>query len=261
MKMKINQRNLVSLVNILKNNRILNQQFSTTTNFYHRNRWAKEENTKNDEYKPEKEMNYEIYDLNSSEAFTPSRPVEFVGDRAVIFEYSEPKPDETGFIKLPQVPYEIKEHAMKGFFYTFILTWAARFFFSLKFNPYTYSVFPFIPAGIFAYQYLKSIWYMINAVTKIELLKDGKTLVLGFKHRNSIEVQVNQLIKKREENFLNETFTEPFLFPVQLNFSEQVGKESLKSHRTVYLYGDCHEVIKNGEVLRAILNNQTINIH
>lgn len=205
-------------------------------------------------------MNYEVYQTKVSEIFTPSKSLDFANGVHTVFEYSEPKPDESGFIKLPQVPYEIKEHALKGLVYTFFLTIVGRLGGIGNINVYSYSYFPFIPAAVFTYHYLHPLWYMYNAIIKIELLEGGEKLRLHFKYQSSREVKISQIIKKKEENFLVETYTEPFLYPIEVNYTEEVGKYSLRSHRKFYLYGDSHKCIKNGEVLRAILNNQNIQI-
>ena len=182
-------------------------------------------------------MNYEVYTPRDGGLFMPSRPLEFSENgKLCIFEYKEPKPDETGFVKLPQVPYEIKEHSLKGFLYTFFLTFFGRAIGSNYLNPMAYTYFPFVPAAVFTYHYSKALWYMINSVTKVELLNCGSRVKLHFKFLPAMEVNINQLIKKKEENFLNETYTEPFLYPVQLNLTEKYGKYSFRSHKLVYLY-------------------------
>jgi hypothetical protein len=206
-------------------------------------------------------MNYEVYIPSDGVLFMPSRPLEFAEDgKLCIFEYKAPVADETGFVKLQQVPYEIKEHSLKGFMYTLFLTFFGRAVGSTYLNASAYTYYPFIPAAVFAFQYSKSLWYMINSVIKVELLNCGSRVKLHFKFLPSMEVNINQLIKKKEETFLNETYTEPFLYPVQLNLTEKYGKFSFRSHRLVYLYGDSHEVVKQGEILRAIINNQNISV-
>lgn len=177
-----------------------------------------------------------------------------------VYEYSPPKEDKDGFVLLPQVPYEVKEHALKGFLYTFFLTWVGRAV-GLVLN--TVPIFPILPyytAAVFLYQYGKAINYFINAITKIELKNDGETVVFSFKYLPKEEVKICNIIKKKEENFFAETYTEPFLYPIQVNNTHFNGKHSLRSHRTYYLYGDSYENVKQGEILRAILNNKTINV-
>lgn len=206
-------------------------------------------------------MNFEVYDTKVTEVFTPSKPLVFVNGKYTVFEYKEPTPDETGFIKLPQVPYEIKEHAVKAFVYTFMLTMVNRLISTICHFYLSYNFVTFIPAAVFAYQFLRPLYLMYNAVIKVELLEDGETIRLTYKNKSSTrDVKIGQLIKKEKENFFVECYTEPFLFPLQINNSKNTGKFSLKSHKRFFLYGDSHETIKNGEVLRAILNNQNISI-
>lgn len=205
-------------------------------------------------------MNYEVYETRVVDVFVPSKPVEYINGAHKVFEYTEPKPDETGFVKLPQVPYEIKEHALKGLIYTFFLTILGRLGGIANTNVVAYSYFPFIPAAVFTYHYLHPLWYMYNSITGIDLLPGGEKLKLYFKYQASREVKISQVIKKKDENFLVETYTEPFLYPIEINYTEEVGKYSLRSHRKFYLYGDSHNCIKNGEILRAILNNQNIQV-
>lgn len=209
-------------------------------------------------------MNFEVYESKVTEVFTPSRPLEFINGKCVIFQYTPPQSDVDGFVKLPQVPYEIKEHALKGFTYTFMLTMVCRFISATSYalaNPFTFNYSTLLPAGVFAFHFLKPLYLMHNAVVKVELLEDGETIRLSYKNTSTTrDVKINQLIKKEKENFLVECYTEPFLFPMQINYSEKYGKYSLFSHKRFYLYGDSHSTIKNGEVLRAIINGQNISI-
>lgn len=217
-------------------------------------------NTTNQFYVPEKEMNFDVYETNFKEPYTPNQEIATIEDTGlVVFKYEAPTADKDGFIKLPQVPYEIKEHALKGFLYTFFTTAIGRLF--SNFAGYSFSyLYIYVPCGIFFYQYGNSLWYMYNAVTEIKLLPDGKNIKLGFKFRPSMTVSISQLIKKKEENFLNECYTEPILYPIQINRTEQYGKYSLRSHLTVYLYAESHKSILNGEILRAIINNHPITL-
>lgn len=203
-------------------------------------------------------MNYEVYVPKQAEAATISKPITFSNGIYNVFEYSSPKADEDGFILLPQVPYEIKEHALKGVLYTFFLTLIGRIVASNNTNFFSYALYSYFPAGVFLYQYGKSLWYMYNAIIKVDLIEGGEKVRLHFKYQPSFEVKINQILKKKEENFLVECFTEPFLYPIQINFTELYGKFSLRSHRIYYLYGDKHNNIKNGEILRAIINGQNI---
>lgn len=225
-----------------------------------RNAYVDTSNTSNQFYKPKNEMNYEVYETSFKEYFVPSQALANINDNGLsIFKFEPAVADETGFVKLPQVPYEIKEHALKGFLYTFFLTIIGRMIAAFG-TVSSYSVFPFIPAGVFFFQYSKSLLYLFNSVTEISLLKDGQNVRLSFKFRPDMTISISQIIKKQEENFLNECFTEPTLYPIQINRVNEYGKYSLRSHLTVYLYSDSHKCIKNGEILRAILNNQPIKL-
>ena len=244
---------------ILPSLKQLNKRF-TFKPFTTRNKWVDTSNSNNHLYTPKDELNYEVYDLKLNEYYVPSIKLpEFHDEGLVIFKYDSPTPDETGFIKLPQVPYEIKEHAMKGFLYTFFLTFAGRVFSNFS-NMTTFSFFPLIPASVFLYQYSSALSYMINSVTEIRLNPDGHRITLLFKYRKPMTISVSQIIKKKEENFLNQCFTEPMLYPIQINRTEEFGKYSLWSHMNVYLYSESHQSIKYGEILRAIINNQPIEL-
>lgn len=185
-----------------------------------------------------------------------------------IFEYTEEpvKSDEKGeFQRLPQVPYEIKEHAMKGTVYTLFLTFLGRFLTGLKLTPigiFKYKFFPHYTAGVLLYQTFWPCWYMYNAVTRISLTEDGRKVILEFKNglKGKKEVEISKINKKREENFLMECYSEPFLFPIEIDETEKTGKYSLFNKKTVYLYGDSHKCIKHGEILRAVLNGQEIKL-
>ena len=231
-------------------------------------------NSTNRFYSPKDELNYEVYETKYNEKYIPNNLHNNTTNLSLteinnlinskegysIFKYEPPKADESGFIKLPQVPYEVKERAMKGFLYTFFLTFLGRVFGAFKYNIGN-SFFPYVPAAVFLYQYSHTLWTMINTVSEIRLIDGGKTVRLYFKQlRNPVEVPISNLIKKKEENFFNECFTEPFLYPIQINRTDKYGKYSLRSHWTVYLYGDSHDCIKNGEILRSIINNQPIHI-
>ena len=204
--------------------------------------------------------------MNETKEFFPIRGLpEFTNGKFTVFEYQqEPvKKDEQGeYQRLPQVPYEIKENALKGVLYTFFLTIAGRLGsnWSLKFITTGTTVYPFIPATLFTYFYGRSLWYMYNSVTGIHLKEDGKTVILSFKNnlQSPKEVEISRITKKKEENFLNECYTEPFLFPIQVDYTDKYGQYSLRNKRTFYLYGDFHSCINHGEILRAILNSQNV---
>lgn len=192
----------------------------------------------------------------------------FESGKYTVFQYEKPQLEsdaDGSFIKLPQVPYEIKEHALKGFIYTFFLIWGGRLLsnFSNSFlNAWGSSAFPLIPLGVFSYHYLRPVYYMANAVTNIKLNEDGKTVIFEFKNlRSPIEVEIWRISKGREETFLNECYSEPFLFPVNIDYTDIYGEYSLRSKRRFYIYGDSNKCIKDGEIFRAIINSQSIKLH
>lgn len=231
-------------------------------------------NSKNRFYSPKEEINYEVYEQQLNEPYTPSYL--FTGDNEssvkeiiesiksnegyTIFKYEPSKTDEDGYVKLPQVPYEIKELSLKTLSYTFFLTFIGRLIGALKYFS-GYTIYPFIPASVFMYQYSKAILMMTNAVTEIKLINNGTALRLYFKQfRKPVEVKIQDIIKKKEPTFFNECYTEPFLYPIQINRTNKYGKYSLRSHLTVYLYGDSHSCIKNGEILKAVIENSNIDV-
>ncbi len=218
----------------------------------------------------EKNTNSEIRIKNSEkEQFFPIKEIpQFTKGYFTIFEYTEEpiKEDEKGlFQRLPQVPYEIKEHALKGTLYTFFLTFLGRFSAALKLSPLkilNLKVFPHFVASVGLYHILRPIWYMYNAVTKIELSEDGHKVRFEFKNgiKRPLEVEISRLYKRKEENFLNECYSEPFLFPLEIDNFDIKGEYSLTGKRIVYLYGDSHKCIRHGEILRAVINGQTIKL-
>ncbi len=209
---------------------------------------------------------------NEKKFFYPIKGLpDFQSGEYKVFQYTPNKIEvdtqtNEEFIKPPQVPYEIKEHAFKGFFYTFFLTWVGRYLSNFSTAAYlvkgSYTVFPFIPAGVFAYHYSMSLYYMMNAVTAIKLKEDGMNVILEFKNmRSPLEVEIWRIKKGREETFLNECYSEPFLFPITVDYSDKKGEYSLFNKKTFYLYGDSHNCVKDGELLRAILNSESIRLN
>ena len=84
---------------------------------------------------------------------------------------------------------------------------------------------------------------MSNAVTKIDLMDDGKTVSLHFgKMGKSKTVAIKDIVKQENESKLVETFEEGTMFPIQV-----AGK-------TYYINGNGQEAIKSGEIFRAIVN-------
>ena len=103
---------------------------------------------------------------------------------------------------------------------------------------------------------------MYNSIVAIKLKEDGHKVILEFKNglRRPKEVDIWRLKKGREENFLVETYTDPFLFPIVIDYTDTRSIYSLFNKEKYYLYGDSHKCIKDGEILRAILNSQSIKL-
>lgn len=93
---------------------------------------------------------------------------------------------------------------------------------------------------------------MSNAVIRVDLHEDGKTVTLTFKTGGTTTVNIRDITKKQHEKELVQTFEECYLFPIQVN--------SAGASHTYYLYGAGQEAIKNGEIFRAIINGQAIRI-
>jgi hypothetical protein len=203
-----------------------------------------------------------------TQQFYPIRGVpEFKNGLFTVFEYkaeTEKKDNEGVYHRLQQVPYEIKENSLKTFVYTFFLTVLGRFIsnYSVVFQTSQATFFPYYPASIFVYFYSRTLWLMYNSITAVHLKEDGQKVVFEFKNnlKSKLEVDIWRIKKKKEENFLLECYVEPFLFPIEVDYTDVYGKYSLRDKRTFYLYGDSSATIKHGEILRAILNSQSIKL-
>jgi hypothetical protein len=201
--------------------------------------------------------------------FYPIREIpKFENGVFTVFEYKQAeiaKDDEGVFKKLPQVPYEIKEHAFKGFIYTFFLIWGGRFLSNFSFNAlnmWSFTLYPFIPLTVFTYHYLRPLHYMANAITAIRLKEDGQTVIFEFKNfRKPLEVEIWKIQKGKEENFLLECYSEPYLFPITIDYNDVYGKFSIFNQKRFFIYGDSNACIKHGEILRAVLNSQNIKLN
>jgi len=175
-----------------------------------------------------------------------------------VFSY---KPEQD---RLPLMPYEVKECAMKGFLYTLFLTWGGRMFSNAMATQLSYGVFlPYFTAGLFFYQYGKVIHYMANAITSIKLKENGTHVVFEFKNlRSPLEVEIWRISKKKDiETVIQESFAEPYLLPIEINYEDKFGKSSFRSTKTFFIYGDSHSCIRDGEILRAIINSQPIKLN
>ena len=89
---------------------------------------------------------------------------------------------------------------------------------------------------------------MTNAVTKVVLLEGGKQVEFTFGRTGGKTTTVNIRDIKKEENekVLVETYEESTMFPLRVGST------------TYYLHGQGAECVKNGELLRAIINGQSV---
>ncbi len=112
--------------------------------------------------------NYESFDDNIF--YSPLRKISFVDGKSTIFNQEAPTPH-----KLKYVPWEVKETTVKNF-----LGVVGFGIFDYLFHPgasiYTIGAFSL---GV---NWMYRVYgYMGNAIVKIELLQDGKTVQVGFK--------------------------------------------------------------------------------
>jgi hypothetical protein len=166
--------------------------------------------------------------------------------------------------RLPLVPYEIKECALKGWLYTFFLTWGGRLLSSALPSTLTMgNLLPYYAASVFLYQYGKAMHYMANAVTSIKLKENGTHVVFEFKNlRKPIEIEISRISKVTDcEKVIQESYAEPYLLPIVVNYEDIYGPSSLRSKKQYFIYGDSHSSIKDGEILRAIMNSQPIKLN
>eukprot|EP00351_Strombidinopsis_sp_SopsisLIS2011_P005320 CAMPEP_0116874324 /NCGR_PEP_ID=MMETSP0463-20121206/5754_1 /TAXON_ID=181622 /ORGANISM="Strombidinopsis sp, Strain SopsisLIS2011" /LENGTH=153 /DNA_ID=CAMNT_0004517791 /DNA_START=191 /DNA_END=652 /DNA_ORIENTATION=+ len=140
------------------------------------------------------------------------------------------------------VPFELKEIAMKhATIFSLVLVWDHLTWL----GDYT-GMCQLYVLGSASYFSLK---YMLNAVDRIELNKDGKSVTFHFKiGGQKSTVAIKDIVKGKNERELVSTFEEGYLYPVN------VGE------KTYYLHGRGAESVKNGEVFRAILNGRNINL-
>ena len=164
--------------------------------------------------------------IQQDKFYTPVRPV---SGQTVVFD-AETK--ERRF-----VPWEVKEATIKN-----SLGLLGVYMFDV--------ITPLGPAyglsqAFFCFNYCRTVWgFMSNAVTKMELMADGKRVQLTFGRASgkTIVVDIKDIQKGAHEKALVETFEESTMYPIV------VGKN------TYYLNGPGQEAIKNGEVFRAIVN-------
>ena len=135
------------------------------------------------------------------------------------------------------VPWEVKEATIKN-----SLGLVGIYMFDV--------LFPLGPGyglgqAFFCLNYCRTTFgFMSNAVTKIDLVGDGKSVVLTFgKFMNKqITVPIKDIKKASHERSLVETFEEGTMFPIKVGTS------------TYFIKGPGQEAIKNGEVFRAVIN-------
>lgn len=89
---------------------------------------------------------------------------------------------------------------------------------------------------------------MTNAVTKVVLLESGKQaeFTFGKVGGKTVTVNIKDIVKGENEKVLVETYEESTMFPLKVG------------NKTYYLHGQGQECVKNGELLRAIINGQSI---
>ena len=167
---------------------------------------------------------------------TLNNPVKFEGKKFTVFNYEDCT--ERKF-----VPWQVKEASIRGGVYLLTIYMAEMLF---TMGP-LYSAANLLVAGNYTYQVWK---HMANAVTKVELLDDGKNVNFHFgRFDGSVKTVAIRDIKKLEhEKSLVETWEEQCLFPLQVG------------DKVYYLNGQGHEAVKHGEALRAIINGSSIKL-
>lgn len=102
---------------------------------------------------------------------------------------------------------------------------------------------------IFCLNYCRTVYNLMNnAVTKVVLLDGGKQVELTFGRTTgkTATVNIKDIQKEAHEKTLVETYEESTMFPLKVGGT------------TYYLNGQGQECVKNGELLRAIINGQSI---
>lgn len=199
--------------------------------------------------------------INSArkEKFHPVRGVPNAENGLItVFQYSE-KPNY-----LPSFPYEVKTCAMKIAIYNSFLFFPARWFSSINLSLFSGEIstfFPYIPAAVFLFQFAKIMNYAAKMITGIKLQSNGTHVELTFKNFwQPLVVPINDITAKQELTFFQQTFEEPYLFPIEIDFTAKHGKYSLLSKQTYYIYGDDHSCVKHGELFRAIVEGRQIEL-
>lgn len=143
------------------------------------------------------------YSVFEEQAFyTPTRKVDFSSGRATIF-YQDVTPN-----KMRYVPYEVKESTIKNWLGVVMM---GALHYLLSPSPYLYT----FGSAIFSINWVYTVYsYMSNAVSRVDLHEDGKTVTLTFKSGGTTTVQIKDIKKKKHEKELVQTFEECFLFPI-----------------------------------------------
>lgn len=179
----------------------------------------------------------EYHEYDSSVFYSPVRPVDFSkGGKAEIFNNNDLPKTEPKY-----TPWELKEATLKNLLGVFGVV-CTHYFFGLP--------APLYSAGTlyFGLNWGYSIYgFMGNAITKIELHQDGKSVTVTYKTGGQATLKIKDIQKQRHEKELVQTFEEGFLYPISVPSS---GDKT----STFYIYGSSQEAIKNGEVFRAIIN-------
>jgi len=161
--------------------------------------------------------------------YTPVHPV---SGRTVVFDASATK--ETYF-----VPWELKGEAFKAAFLIGVVhMWDVGLGLGGS-APYI-QAFLALRFGYTAYG-LGS-----KAVSKVVLLDGGKQVEFSGRALRATTVNIKDIQKEEHEKTLVETYEESTMFPLKVGGT------------TYYLNGQGQECVKNGELLRAIINGQSI---
>lgn len=162
--------------------------------------------------------------------YTPTHPV---SGRTVVFDASATKEKSIA-------PWEVKEAAFKtAFLMGVVHMWDMGL--GLGGGYAALQVFLALRFGYTAYG-LGS-----KAVTKVVLLEGGKQVEFTARALGrTTTVNIKDIQKEAHEKTLVETYEESTMFPLNVGGT------------TYYLNGQSQECVKNGELLRAIINGQSI---
>ena len=177
---------------------------------------------------------YESFDDNIF--YTPVRKPTFTNGRTTIFHQAD--------TAATSVPYEIKETTLKNFLGVGGMVVVDYLFFAGAGSIYSIGAFTFGLNWIY-----RVYGYLGHAITRIDLHEDGKTVTVQFKTGGTTTLKVKDIVKKQHEKELVQTFEEGFLFPIEAGAGSRY-----------YIYGQGQDAIKNGELFRAVVNGQAINL-